>query len=153
MSYKGRFIPKNPQKYNGDPSNIIYRSLWEAKFFRYIDKHPAVKWWASEELAIKYMSPKDNKYHRYFPDVILCLEDPKTKKLKTIMIEIKPLAQTKPPNPAKRNATKSGRVSRRYLNESSTYEINQAKWDAARAYCLEKGWEFEIYTEKKLGVK
>ena len=31
MSYKGYFKPKNPKKYKGDPTNIIYRSLWEKK--------------------------------------------------------------------------------------------------------------------------
>lgn len=153
MAYKGRFRPTNPEKYKGDPTNIIYRSLWEAKFFRYVDRHPAIIWWASEELAIPYMSPKDGKVHRYYPDVIVYVEDPVTKKRKTIMIEIKPKAQTMPPNIAKKNATKTGRVSTRYLREHKTYEINIAKWAAAREYCLDRGWEFEIYTEKHLGVK
>ena len=26
---QGRYIPKNPHKYRGDPHNIIYRSSWE----------------------------------------------------------------------------------------------------------------------------
>lgn len=153
LAYKGKFRPDNPKKYNGNPDNIIYRSLWEAKFFRYLDRHPAVKWWASEELFVRYIHPKDNKYHRYFPDVICCIENPETKKLTTMMIEIKPLAQTKPPNPAKKNSTKTGRISRRYINECKTYEINKAKWEAAKEFCLEKGWEWKIYTEKELGVK
>ena len=67
--HKGRFRPKNPGKYKGDPSNIIYRSLWEFKFFRYVDLHPDIIWWQSEEVIVPYYSPIDGKRHRYFPDV------------------------------------------------------------------------------------
>lgn len=152
MAYKGKFKPDNPEKYKGDHTKIIYRSLWEAKFFRYVDRHPNVLWWASEELAIPYISPKDKKPHRYFPDVIVCILDPKTNKKQTLMIEIKPKAQTQPPNPAKKNSTKTGRVSRRYLNEKLTYEINKSKWEAAMEYCEDRGWDFKIFTEDHLGV-
>lgn len=151
-SYKGKFKPINPEKYKGDPTNIIYRSLWEAKFFRYVDKHPHVIWWASEELSIPYISPVDNRTHRYFPDVIVNIFNEKENKIETIMIEIKPLKQTKPPDVSKKNATPSGRVSRRYLKEAATYSINTAKWEAAKEYCNDRGWKFAIYTEKELGV-
>ena len=92
MAYKGRFKPKNPEKYRGDPTNIVYRSLWEFKFFKFIDLHPDVIWWQSEEVAIPYLSPIDGKMHRYYPDVIL------NKKIKedhfeTVMIEIKDVCQ------------------------------------------------------------
>lgn len=69
------------------------------------------------------------------------------------MIEIKPKAQTMPPDPSKKNATKTGRTSRRYLREAATYAINEAKWKAAREFCADKGWDFEIFTEKELGVR
>ena len=32
MSYKGKFKPKNYQKYKGNPTNITYRSLLERRF-------------------------------------------------------------------------------------------------------------------------
>ena len=70
MSYSGKFTPKNPQKYKGDPKNIIYRSSWEVKVMKYLDDHPDVIWWGSEELVIPYWSPVDNKKHRYFPDFV-----------------------------------------------------------------------------------
>lgn len=152
MSYKGRFRPTNPEKYKGDPSNIIYRSLWEMKFFRFIDQHPDVIWWQSEEIAIPYRSPLDSKIHRYFPDVLLkkkVAED----KYETVMIEIKPKSQTLPPDLSKKNKTPTGRISRRYLNEVKTFGINDAKWDAARKYCAERGWTFSIMTEDHLGIK
>ena len=153
MAHKGIFKPANPNKYKGDHTNIVYRSSWEAHFFAYLDKHPYVNWWQSEEVVVKYISPKDNRIHRYFPDVIVNVTDPSTQKKRTIMIEIKPHKQTLPPDPAKRNATPSGRVSRRFLNEVMTYAINDAKWKAAREYCADRGWDFEIYTEKELGVR
>ena len=152
MAYKGRFRPKNPEKYKGDPTKIIYRSLWEFKFFRYVDTHPDILWWASEEYVVPYLSPIDGKMHRYFPDVVVRKKTPEGK-LETIMIEIKPDKQTRPPDLKKKNATPSGRVSRRYLNEVKTYGVNEAKWKAAERFCQERGWKFTIMTEKHLGVK
>jgi hypothetical protein len=34
-----------------------------------------------------------------------------------------------------------------------TWGVNDAKWKAAREYCDKKGWSFEIFTEKELGIK
>ena len=152
MAYKGRFRPKNPAKYKGDPTKIIYRSLWEFKFFRFVDEHPDVIWWQSEEVIVPYRSPIDSRVHRYFPDVIVHKKSPEGK-IQTIMVEIKPYKQTLPPDPSKKNNTPSGRVSRRYLNEVKNYGINSAKWKAARQYCADRGWEFVIMTEKELGVR
>jgi len=152
LSYKGRFKPTNPEKYKGDPTKIVYRSMWEFKFFRFVDLHPDVIWWQSEEVTVPYLSPIDGKMHRYFPDVIL-KKRVGPDKYETVMIEIKPQKQTVPPDISKRNSTPSGRISRRYLNEVKTYGINEAKWIAARKYCNERGWKFEIMTEKHLGIK
>jgi len=75
MPYSGKFTPKNPTKYNGDATNIIYRSSWELYVMKYLDENPMVTWWASEELFIPYRNPIDKKMHRYFPDFVV-----KTKK-------------------------------------------------------------------------
>ena len=152
MAYKGRYRPTNIEKYKGDPTKIIYRSSWELKFFRYIDRHPDIIWWQSEEISIPYISPIDGKPHRYYPDVVLQRrvgED----KYEIVMIEIKPEKQTRAPDLSKRNATKTGRISRRYLNEVKNYGVNEAKWEQARNYCKQRGWRFEIMTERHLGVK
>ena len=93
MSYSGKFTPKNPQKYKGDPKNIIYRSSWEVKVMKYLDDHPGVIWWGSEELVIPYWSPVDNKKHRYFPDFVAKIKQ-KNGMIKTFVIEVKPEAQT-----------------------------------------------------------
>jgi hypothetical protein len=152
MAYSGRFRPKKPNKYKGDPSNIIYRSLWELKFFKWCDEHPDVNWWQSEEMFVPYRSPVDQRIHRYFPDVIVNKNVPDGGK-STVMIEIKPYKQTIPPDPRKKNATPTGRVSRRFLNEVKTWGVNDAKWKAARGYCEQRGWEFVIMTERELGIK
>jgi len=68
MLHQGYFKPKNPQKYKGDPTNIIYRSGWELKFMLYVDSHPEILEWGSEEFSIPYRSPIDGRIHRYFPD-------------------------------------------------------------------------------------
>ena len=143
MSYKGTFSPKNPSKYNGNSKNIIYRSNWELRVMKYFDDHPNVIWWASEELTIPYVSPVDNKTHRYFPDFIVKMRL-KDGKVTTYILEVKPLAQTK--MPVQKRKTK------RFIQEAATYAINQEKWRAADLFCREHGWQFKVITEKELGL-
>ena len=144
-TYKGFFKPKNPQKYKGNPTNIIYRSRWEYLVMNRFDNDPNVVSWGSEEIIIPYRSPVDNRVHRYFVDFIATFINKDGIK-KTVLIEVKPAAQTKPP--AVQN-TKT----RRYITEVMTWGVNDAKWKAAREYCLDRGWEFIIMTEKELGIK
>jgi hypothetical protein len=146
--YQGKFKPKNPQKYKGDPTNIIYRSGWELKLFNYLDVHPNVIKWGSEELIIPYKSPIDGRWHRYFPDVYVEQINTDGKK-QTILIEVKPEAQTVPPS-QNNKLTPKGKVSRKYLNEVMTYGVNDAKWKAAQEFCADRGWNFLIMTEKHL---
>lgn len=144
MAYSGRFIPKNPQKYSGDYRNIIYRSSWECKVMDWLDRNPDIITWASEEIQIPYVSPVDNRYHRYFPDFLVKVRT-QGGKLRTMMLEIKPKSQTKPPEVQKRKTKK-------YITEVVTWGINQAKWQAAKEYCLDRGWEFKVLTEDHLGL-
>ena len=144
-SYQGYFKPKNPQKYKGDPTNIVYRSSWELKLMTYLDLHKDVVTWGSEELFIPYRSPIDNKIHRYFPDFIVTKINKEGKK-ETALIEVKPAAQTKPPK-------KQEKVTRKYITEVTTWGINEAKWKAANEYCKDRGWSFHIFTERELGIK
>ena len=144
MSYQGIFRPRNPQKYKGNPSNIIYRSLWELKLMRYLDDHPDVLGWGSEEVVIPYRSPIDGKLHRYFPDFIVKKRN-KDGTTSTVIIEVKPRAQTIEPKVQKK-ATK------RYINEVMTWGVNQAKWKAAENFCKDRNWRFQLMTEKELGI-
>lgn len=142
---KGRFVPKNPQKYRGDASKIIYRSSWELRFMRWCDGNPDILKWASEELAIQYFSPVDRKMHRYFPDFIIQKRSVNGS-INNVLIEIKPAAQTKPPSAPKRKTKK-------YLNDILRYEINKAKWNAAIEWCKKTNMTFQILTENELGIK
>ena len=143
--HKGRFHPSNPEKYVGDTSSIIYRSSWELKFMRYCDRNNNIISWASEEFSIPYVSPVDNRVHRYFPDYLIKVKE-STGKIKTYVVEVKPKKQTTPPKKPKRQ-TKS------YLYECQMYAVNQAKWIAAKEFCLDNGVEFKIITENELGIK
>ena len=125
MSYKGKFKPKNPNKYNGNPTNIIYRSLLERRFMMYLDNNSAVLKWSSEEIIIPYVSPVDNRVHRYFPDFYMKYRNAKGMIVEEL-IEVKPFNQCTPPNP-KKKLTKTGRTSRRYLKEVQTYMVKTEK--------------------------
>jgi hypothetical protein len=144
-TYKGRFSPQNPKKYKGDPTNIVYRSLWERKFMKHLDENTSIIEWSSEEIQIPYISPLDNRRHRYFPDFYVKARKPDGT-LKEMIVEIKPKKETKEP-------TKKKRITKQYITEVTTWGKNQAKWKAAEEYCADRGWQFMIMTEDHLGIK
>ena len=139
MAYSGRFSPKNPNKYLGDPMNIIYRSLWERRVMVHLDENPGVVKWSSEEIVIPYLSPVDNRWHRYFPDFYVQTMN-KNGMLESRVLEIKPKSQAVAPKAKKR-------VTKQYIQEVMTYGINEAKWKAATEYCKDRNWKFVVLTE------
>ena len=143
-SLKSKYKPSNPQKYKGDYNNIICRSTWERKFCRWCDLNESIISWGSEEFFIPYISPVDNRVHRYFPDFIIKLKE-HSGKVKTYVIEVKPKKQTVPP-------VKKTRVTKSFIHETKTYAVNQAKWKAAKEWCDDRLLEFKIITEDKLGI-
>lgn len=140
MFHKRFYKPVFPEKYAGDPTNIIMRSSWETMFASWCDKNPSVIKWSSEETIIPYRCPTDGKIHRYFVDFKITVKEGKT-----FLVEVKPAKQTLPP-------VYPGRRTQRYLTESLIFMKNQAKWEAARSYCKDRNWEFKIITEKELGL-
>ena len=143
-SIKSLFKPTKPKKYKGDINNIICRSNWEKRFCSWCDLNKSIIEWGSEEFFIKYVSPVDNRYHRYYPDFLIKVKE-STGQVKTYVIEVKPKKQTRPPKPRK-NVTKS------YIYECKTYAVNQAKWEAANEWCKDRKIEFKIVTEQELGI-
>ena len=141
---QGRYIVRNPQKYLGDYNNVIYRSSWELKFLSWCDNNKNVVAFCSEEVIVPYKSPVDGKYHRYFVDMLAKIKN-QNDEIKTYLIEVKPYKQTQQPEQRKR-------VTKQYITEVATWGVNQAKWKAANEYCLDRGWEFKILTEKELGI-
>lgn len=142
---QGQFKPKNPRKYKGDPTKIVFRSSWEKIVFIYLDNKESIIEWSSEELVIPYVSI-DGEVHRYFPDILfkVRMEDGSTK---TVLAEIKPYEQTIPPKPSK------GKSKKTLLEQVCTYNVNMAKWDAAEKYCKKMGWDFIKLTEYDIGIK
>lgn len=111
----------------------------------YLDAHPDVILWASEEFSIPYLSPIDNRVHRYFPDFWIKKKN-KDGVIDIVVVEIKPKAQTVPPK-VKTKITKS------YINEVKTWGINSSKWKYAAKYCEQRNWKFQILSENDLGIK
>jgi len=140
MFHKRIYKPIFPEKYTGDPTAIIMRSSWETMFAGWCDKNPSVIKWSSEETIIPYRCPTDDRIHRYFVDFKITIKEGRT-----YLVEVKPAKQCEPP-------VFPGKRTQRYLTESLTFIKNQAKWEAARNYCKDRGWEFKIITERELGL-
>ena len=144
MAYSGLYKPLNPKKYRGNPSRIVYRSLWEKKYMKYCDTTPGILEWGSEEIIIPYISPIDKRPHRYYPDFYIKVRE-KSGKISKYIIEIKPKKQTKPPyDKDKRTAA--------YRRAALTFAKNRAKWDAAQDFCEDRQMKFLILTEDHLAV-
>lgn len=144
MNYhRGKYKLKHPEKYEGDPTNIIYRSSWELRFLNWCDTNPSIVKFSSEEVIIPYICPTDNKWHRYFVDFKIRVRT-RTNTIRTYLIEIKPDVQTRPPKPRHKTP--------RYIQEVFTWGKNEAKWRAAREYAADRGWEFKVLTEHDLGL-
>jgi hypothetical protein len=119
---KGKYIPKNKSKFN--KSSAVYRSMWERRFMIYCDRSDNVLEWNSESIHIPYVSPKDDRLHNYYPDFYVKYKDVNGNTVEKI-IEIKPQWQKK-------------------------WSVNKAKWKAAKEYCKEHGYKFQVLTEKEL---
>lgn len=139
---KGRFIPKNPQKYVGNVNAIFFRSSWERTVMFWLDKNNAVLHWSSETLALPYVNPVFTdmngrpKISRYFPDFLIMYKD-KTGQIKKEIVEVKPLRETKI-------------IPGMSEQEKMTYAVNQAKWKAAAEYAARNGASFRIITEMSI---
>lgn len=143
-TYKGKFRTKNPNKYRGDISNIVYRSLWELRFMKWCDTNPSVEEWGSETVIVPYISPIDRKVHRYFVDFYVKIKN-KHGQLQKYLIEIKPERFTKPPAIPQRKTKK-------FIDEVFQYGVNEAKWKAAFEFCEDRNMKFMVLTEKDLGL-
>ena len=141
---QGIYGPVNTKKYIGRRSPE-YRSSWELKFFQWCDKNPNVLEWSSESVIVPYRSPVDNRYHRYYVDNAVALQE--GNQIIKYLVEIKPYKQTQPPVQSKRKKKST------LLYENKTYAVNQAKWEAAEIYAQKKGMKFIILTENELNIK
>lgn len=133
---QGKFEPKNSEKYIGTKMPT-YRSGWEFTFMKFCDEHPSVIQWASEAIKIPYRNPLTGKQTIYVPDFFIAYGD-KSGTQKVELIEVKPANQTL--------KEKLGRNK----NNQAQWVVNQAKWEAARAWCKQKKITFRIITENEI---
>lgn len=133
---KGKYNPKNPQKYMGDPNKIIFRSSWELRALQFFDTSPSILKYASEEIKIPYIKPTDGRIHYYYPDFLIVYKD-KYGQIKKELLEIKPLKEVR--------LTKKST-----LHDKVSIAINEAKWKAATAFAIQHGMTFRILTEASI---
>jgi hypothetical protein len=141
---QGLYKPQNLEKYIGDINQIVYRSSWELRVFRWCDSSENILEWSSEPFPIKYFDHSTNKMRRYFPDLFVKIRN-KQGIITNYLLEVKPEKQTKPPKPRSRK-TKT------YLNEMTTYQKNISKWTQAEEFCKQNNMIFKLVTEKELGI-
>jgi hypothetical protein len=141
---QGIFTMLKREKYKGTHP-CIYRSSLEYKVMRWFDNNPNVVSWGSESIIIPYISPIDNRMHRYFVDFFAHLKE-QSGTIKKLIIEIKPYSQTIQPKVSKNKKNKT------MIYEQTQWVTNQAKWQAAEAWSKSKGYSFIILTEKHINT-
>lgn len=144
-TYKGIYRVENVAKYRGDITQVVYRSSWELRFMKWCDHNSSILEWGSETVIIPYISPVDNRVHRYFVDFYVKVKD-SANNIRKYLIEIKPEKFTKPP-------IKPKRITKKFIDEVFQYGVNDAKWKAAFEFCEDRNMKFMILTEKDLGLK
>ena len=103
---------------------------------KFCDEHPSVVQWASEAIKIPYRNPLTGKHTIYVPDFFIVYESKGTQKIELI--------EVKPENQAVRE-----KLGKSKQNQAA-WIVNQAKWEAAQAYCKAKGIKFRVVTERDI---
>ncbi len=143
---QGMYQLENPDKYVGDQESIRYMSSWELRVHQFFDRNPNILKWSSEPIGIPYVKPTTQRIHEYFVDYWVLYVD-KEGMVCEEFIEVKPAAQTRPSR-ARNPRTKQ--------QQMITYQVNQAKWNAAVRWCEEKtkvsgrNITFRILTEQEI---
>ena len=121
---------------------INYKSGLELKCIRYCDMNIHIKKFSLEPFAVKYLSPKDGKIHRYFIDFFIEFSNGQK-----FLVEVKSSGETREP---RKPGKKTEKALLNYQKALQTFAVNSAKWVAAQAFCKEKGLTFIILTENEL---
>jgi len=166
-TYQGYFHEKwnirHPEKIQGDPHLIIFRSSWEFAFCKWCDTSPSVIRWSSEPITIPYYdrvskleeckrngldpnNPKNWIIKNYHTD--FWIEIDKGNNIQRIFVEIKPSEKLKKPIPPPINA--SLKEKRIFNAKAKEYLINEAKFAALGAWAEKNNSKFYVFTEKTL---
>jgi hypothetical protein len=124
----------------------------------FLDQHPYVIAWQSEDLQIPYLNPVTGKYTVYIPDFVVVFADPKSPgRTKAEMWEVKPQKESAYQDPKTGMwipftpmSKKTGRPLKVTEATRRTQAVNAAKWQAAQAYCRRFGITFRLLTEETL---
>jgi hypothetical protein len=143
---QGKYQLRNPEKYKGNPSEVIYRSSWEFAFCNYLDNDPSITKWSCEQPIITYQDLR-NKVHRYYPDFYYEKLTNDTDGMVKVIVEIKPRTELFPPNKPKKETAKA---LENYEYAVRTHIKNKLKWSAAEEYATKRGMKFIIITEDHL---
>jgi hypothetical protein len=132
---RGKFTPKNPEKYVGR-GTPTWRSSWELAFMTFADNNQHILSWASESIRIPYVNPITGKGSIYVPDFFITYQD-KAGTTHAEVIEIKP----------KKQSLIESKASSR---DRAVVAVNYAKWQAASKFCQRAGLGFRVVTEEDL---
>lgn len=148
--HNGYYTIVNVDKYIGDPTKCIYRSKWELHFMAWCDKNTSIKRWSSEHITIPYQDAT-GKYHRYYPDFYIeRIDKQDPDRFDRVVIEIKPLKDTKQPVKPKKMTTKAWES---FEYQLRMYQKNLQKWTRAKYWCDKHQMKFVIIHEGHLTEK
>ena len=142
---QGTYDVQNKSKYVGT-KNPRYLSSYELTVFKELDRNPHILSWGSETVIVPYFNPVKNKPARYMVDIYVKYQD-KNGQIHEEICEIKPMAQSKAKAPVKGNKSQ-----KTFVNESLTWLVNQAKWNAAAEYASKRNMKFRVLTEKSIFI-
>jgi hypothetical protein len=101
------------------------------------DEHPYIEQWASESIKIPYRDPTTGRPTVYVPDFFIKYVD-KNSRQHVEIVEVKPS-----------NQSLLEKVGNSPVNQYQ-YIKNMAKWEAARAWCKQRGISFRVVNETDL---
>jgi hypothetical protein len=143
---QGYFMPKNPEKYRGDATQIIYRSGWEHRFLKFCDDNPMVLEYSSEPVGIDYWNSVDKRQAKYWIDGWMKTKN-KEGYIKEWLIEIKPNKFIKPPVAP---SILTEKQTWNYIRHTKAFIVNTDKFKAAKAWAKAHNMQFGIITENFL---
>lgn len=135
------YKPTNLGKYVGELP-IICRSSWEKKFAIFCDTNPAVIKWSSEPAEVKYYNVLDKKFHNYYPDYFIIIRRNGVEE--KYLVEVKPEAQLKKPEPPKRLTEKAVANFKYAYNQ---YVTNLCKIEALKKFAEDRMMKVMVITE------
>ena len=111
---------------------FFFRSSWELTCCKFFDSSTAVYRWASEEIAIPYVSI-DGRVHRYYPDFLAKIVNAQGV-VEDWLLEVKPLKE-------------SNIDFAKTAYDKLALAKNEAKWKAAILFANANNMKFKVITE------